>query len=107
MSSEVYSSAVWAGTPRAARPGIDADARGVEALVALVLGGNAGLEGHAVRLGEGVAMAVLGEVEPLLFSERCLEVPRSAADTDAGPGVRHSRGCGRGQPRRRSDPRCR
>ena len=40
----------------------------------LVLGGNAGLEGDAIRLGIGVAVAVLGEVEPLLFGQRGLEV---------------------------------
>ena len=38
--------------------------------VDLVLGRHARLEGHAVGLGGGVAVAVLGEIEPLLLGQR-------------------------------------
>ena len=44
----------------------------------LVLGRHAGFEGHAIGLGRLVADAVLGEVQPLLFLERGLQVVRAA-----------------------------
>ena len=44
----------------------------------LVLGRHPGLEGHAVRLGIGVAVPVLAEVEPLLLGQRLLQRPRLA-----------------------------
>ena len=46
--------------------------------VDLVLGRHPGLEGHAVRLGMGVAVPVLAEIEPLLLGQRLLQRPRLA-----------------------------
>ena len=44
----------------------------------LVLGRHPRLEGHAVRLGIGVAVPVLAEIEPLLLGQRLLQRPRLA-----------------------------
>ena len=46
--------------------------------VDLVLGRHAALEGHAVGFGEGVAVAVLGEVEALLLGQRAAQIGGSA-----------------------------
>ena len=43
-----------------------------------MLGRHAVLEGDAVRLGAGIAEAVLDEIEPLLLLQRGLEVARLA-----------------------------
>ncbi len=50
----------------------------VDREVDLVLGRHARLEGHAVRLGAGIAVAMLDEIKPLLLLQCGLEIARLA-----------------------------
>ena len=70
---DVHAAAVGQGHRRRAELGVVGDGE-----IDLVLGGDAGLEGDPVRLGIGIAVAVLGEIEPLLLGERGLQVAGGA-----------------------------
>ena len=70
---DVHAAAMGQRHCRGAIPGVVGDRE-----IDLVLGGNAGLEGDAVRLGRGIAVAVLGEIEPLLLGQRLVQRPRRA-----------------------------